>query len=163
MHPSIISILARLRQDVGEILKPETIRDACLQAGYSWRNRKLDPVATVSLFLLQILHGNTACQRVVQFGEWAFTATAYCKARKRLPLAVVQVLVEMVGETEGDILIARRPLGVLGRLKGTCRTSNDQTFNRLSEFEPVPIWTQPLQNPDPGPVARRLACAPRGC
>ncbi len=96
MHPSIISILARLRQDVGEILKPETIRDACLQAGYSWRNRKLDPVATVSLFLLQVLHGNTACQQVVRFGEWAFTATAYCKARKRLPLAVLQALVEMV-------------------------------------------------------------------
>ena len=96
MHPSIISILARLRQDVGEILKPETIRDACLRAGYSWRNRKLDPVATVSLFLLQVLHGNTACRHVVQFGEWAFTATAYCKARKRLPLAVLQALVEMV-------------------------------------------------------------------
>lgn len=96
MHPSIISILARLRQDVGEILKPETIREACRQAGYSWRNRKLDPHATVSLFLRQILHGNTACQHVVQFGEWAFSATAYCKARKRLPLAVLQTLVEMV-------------------------------------------------------------------
>ena len=96
MHPSIISILARLRQDVGEILTPETIRDACLQEGYSWRHRKLDPVATVSLFLLQVLHGNTACQQVVRFGEWAFTATAYCKARKRLPLAVLQALVQMI-------------------------------------------------------------------
>lgn len=96
MHPSIIPVLARLRQDIGGILKPETIHQACRQAGYSWRNRKLDPVATVSLFLLQILHGNTACQHVVQFGHWAFTATAYCKARKRLPLSVLQSLVEMV-------------------------------------------------------------------
>lgn len=96
MHPSIISVLARLRQDVAEILQPRAIRDACRRAGYSWRNRKLDPVATISLFLLQILHGNTACQHVVQFGQWAFTATAYCKARKRLPLAVLQALVEMV-------------------------------------------------------------------
>jgi Transposase DDE domain len=96
MHPSILSIRTRLRQDVGEILKPETIGDACRRAGYSWRNRTLDPVATISLFLLQILHGNTACQHVVQLGEWAFTATAYCKARKRLPLAVVQALVEMI-------------------------------------------------------------------
>jgi hypothetical protein len=96
MHPSIIPVLDRLRQDLAEILRPQAIRDACRHAGYSWRNRTLDPVATVSLFLLQILHGNTACQHVVQFGQWTFTATAYCKARKRLPLAVLQTLVEMV-------------------------------------------------------------------
>ena len=99
MHTSIIPVLARLRQDVGEILTPDVIRDACRRGGYRWRNRKLDPVATVSLFLMQILHGNTACQHVVQFGRWAFTATAYCKARKRLPLAVLQALVEMVAGT----------------------------------------------------------------
>lgn len=96
MHPSILPVLARLRQDLAEILQPQAIRDACRHAGYSWRNRTLDPVATISLFLLQILHGNTACQHVVQFGQWAFSATAYCKARKRLPLAVLQALVEMV-------------------------------------------------------------------
>ena len=50
MHASIIPLLARLRQDISDILKPEAIREACRQAGYSWRNRKLDPVATVSLF-----------------------------------------------------------------------------------------------------------------
>ena len=96
MQPLIISVLARLRQDVAEILTPQSIRDACHRAGYSWRTRTLDPVATISLFLLQILHGNTACQHVVQFGQWAFSASAYCKARKRLPLAVLQTLVEMV-------------------------------------------------------------------
>lgn len=96
MHASIILVLARLRQDLAEILQPQTIRDACRHAGYCWRNRTLDPVATVSLFLLQILHGNTACQHVVQFGQWTFSASAYCKARKRLPLAVLQTLVEMV-------------------------------------------------------------------
>ena len=64
--------------------------------GYSWRNRTLDPAATISLFLLQILNGNTACQHVVHFGRWAFTASAFCKARQRLPLAVLQSLGEMV-------------------------------------------------------------------
>jgi hypothetical protein len=85
MHASIGPVLARLRQDISGILSPETIREASRQAGYSWRNRKLDPVATTSLFLLQILHGNTACQHVVHFGRWAFSATAYCQARMRLP------------------------------------------------------------------------------
>ncbi len=77
MHLHIMPVLARLRQDISEILTPESIREACRRAGYSWRNRKLDPVATVTLFLLQILHANTACQQVVQFGQWAFSATAY--------------------------------------------------------------------------------------
>ena len=96
MQPSIIPVQARLRQDVAKILTPDAIRDARRRAGCSWRDRTLDLVATVSLFLLQILRGNTACQHVVQFGRWAFTASAYCKARKRLPLAVLQALVAMV-------------------------------------------------------------------
>jgi hypothetical protein len=96
MHDSIIPVLARLRQDLSTILKPDAIREACRRAGYSWRDRKLDPVATISLFLLQILKGNTACQHVVHYGRWAFSATAYCKARRRLPLRVLQALVEAV-------------------------------------------------------------------
>ena len=96
MHHSIISLLARLRQDLAEVLHPSTIHRACRQVGYSWRDRTLDPVATISLFLLQILNGNTACQHVVHFGRWAFTASAFCKARKRLPLGVLQSLVEAV-------------------------------------------------------------------
>jgi len=96
MPTRILPILDRLRQDLAQILGPESIRSACQQAGYRWRNRELDPVATVMLFLLQILHGNTACEHVVHFGQWAFTASAYCKARRRLPLQVLQILVEQI-------------------------------------------------------------------
>jgi hypothetical protein len=96
MHHSISHVLARLNQDLGEILSTDAVLEACRKAGYSWRERTLDPVATVSLFLLQILNGNTACQHVVHFGQWAFTASAYCKARKRLPLVVLQSLMESV-------------------------------------------------------------------
>jgi DDE family transposase len=94
MPTLIMPVLTRLRQDLASALSAEAILSACRQAKYSWRNRKLDPVATVSLFLLQILHGNTACQHVVHFGNWTFSAVAYCKARKRLPLRVLQVLLE---------------------------------------------------------------------
>ena len=96
MPTLIMPVLARLRQDLADALRPEAIRLACGQAQYSWRDRKLDPIATVSLFLLQVLHGNTACQHVVHFGNWAFSAAAYCKARKRLPLRVLQILLEQV-------------------------------------------------------------------
>jgi hypothetical protein len=92
----MMPVLSRLRQDVADRLTPDAIRRACHGAGYSWRGRKLDPVATLRLFLLQVLHGNTACRHVVHFAGWAFTAEAYCKARKRLPLRVLQALLERV-------------------------------------------------------------------
>jgi Transposase DDE domain len=94
MPPRIIPILNRLRQDIAARLTKQTIEEACRQANYSWRKRLLDPATTIYLFLLQILHGNTACRHVVHFGGWAFTDSAYCQARKRLPLAVFHSLLE---------------------------------------------------------------------
>jgi hypothetical protein len=89
-----LPILERLRQDQSALLAPAAIEDACRQEGYTWRQRLLDPVVTLYLFLLQILHGNTACQHVVQFGCWTFTDSAYCQARERLPLRVYHRLLE---------------------------------------------------------------------
>ncbi len=94
MPPRIIPVLDRLRQDIASGLSTETIEDACRQANHSWRKRILDPVTTIYLFLLQVLHGNTACRHVVHFGGWSFSDSAYCQARKRLPLAVFHALLE---------------------------------------------------------------------
>ncbi len=94
MPPRIIPILGRPRQDIAASVAPETIEEACRQVNYSWRSRILDPSTTIYLFLLQVLHGDTACQHVVHFGGWAFTDSAYCQARKRLPLAVYHRLLE---------------------------------------------------------------------
>src|SRR5215211_5973514 len=98
MPPRIVTILDRLRQDLAADLTPDAIEDACRQEKYSWRNRVLNPVTTVYLFLLQILHGNTACQHTVHFGQWNFTDSAYCAARKRLPLGVLHRLAGRVAE-----------------------------------------------------------------
>jgi DDE family transposase len=94
MPPRIIPILDRLRQDIASGLSKETIEQACRQANHSWRKRILDPATTIYLFLLQILHGNTACCHVVHFGVWSFSDSAFCQARKRLPLAVFHALLE---------------------------------------------------------------------
>jgi hypothetical protein len=99
MPPRIIPILGRLRQDIAADLAKETIEEACRQVKYSWRKRILDPATTIYLFLLQVLHGNTACTHVVHFGNWSFTDSAYCQARKRLPLAVFHWLLEKVAAT----------------------------------------------------------------
>jgi len=99
MPPRILPILERLRQDQSEHLAPEAIEAACRQEGYTWRKRLLDPVVTIYLFLLQIVHGNTACSHVVHFGEWTFSDSAYCQARKRLPLRVFHRLLGWLAES----------------------------------------------------------------
>ena len=83
MPPRIVPILNRLRQDIAADLATDTIEEACRQTNHSWRKRLLDPATTVSLFLPQILHGNTACQHVAHFGGWSFTDSASCQARER--------------------------------------------------------------------------------
>ena len=99
MPVRIVTILGRLKQDLADELSPDAIEQACKQEKYSWRKRMLDPVTTVYLFILQILHGNTACSHVVHFGRWNFTDAAYCAARKRLPLAVLRRLAARIAES----------------------------------------------------------------
>ena len=55
MPPRIIAILSRLRQDVAAAISPKSIGEACEEVGYRWRERKLGPVATIHMFLLQVL------------------------------------------------------------------------------------------------------------
>jgi hypothetical protein len=92
MHHRIDTILRRIRQDVAERIDPESIRSACRDAGYSWRDRRLNPVAIIHWFLIQVLHGNTSIEHVALLGGGLFTAAAYCLARTALPLAVFQTV-----------------------------------------------------------------------
>jgi hypothetical protein len=96
--PRILTILGRLRQDLTADLSPDAIKQACHEEKYPWRDRVLNPVTTIYLFILQILHGNTACQHVAHFGQWNFTDSAYCAARKRLPLGVLRRLAGWIAE-----------------------------------------------------------------
>src|SRR5918996_3967144 len=55
-------------------LQPDAILAACQEAGYtSWRDRVLTPVTTLQLFLLQILHGNTACSHLPHLAGLRFS------------------------------------------------------------------------------------------
>jgi Transposase DDE domain len=92
MHHRIDTILKRLRQDVAQRLDPESIRSACREAGHSWRQCVLNPVAIVHWFVIQVLHGNTSLEHVARLGGGLFTGAAYCLARAFLPLAVFQLV-----------------------------------------------------------------------
>jgi DDE family transposase len=96
MALTIPKILKQFKANVAEALSPEAIRKVCRCLGHTWRDRILDPVTTVHVFMLQILHGNTACTALARLAGLAFTATAYCEARKRLPLSVFAVLLQRV-------------------------------------------------------------------
>ncbi len=51
------------------------------------------------MFLLQILHRNTACAHLPRLTGCDFTASAYCQARSRLPLAILQALLRRLVAT----------------------------------------------------------------
>jgi hypothetical protein len=94
MALSIPQILRQFKADVSKALAPERIVKICGYLGHKYRERVLDPVITVQVFLMQILHGNTACTALSRLAGIPFTAEAYCQARTRLPLALFEELLE---------------------------------------------------------------------
>jgi len=99
MAASIIEAVRRIKAEVAQWLLPETIQSICRAHGHTWRERVLDPVTTVHLFLLQMLHGNTACNHVPRLAGVSCTGQAYGQARTRLPLALLQQLLRQVTST----------------------------------------------------------------
>ena len=98
MVPSITAILQRLTGEWAALLQPDAILAVCQEIGYTgWRDRVLTPVTTVQLFLLQILHGNTACSHLPHLSGLRFSAAAYCQARAKLPLRFFDRLLERFG------------------------------------------------------------------
>src|SRR5215831_18920738 len=94
MSASIVDAVATIKQSVAKCLTAEAIHQACRQAGHTWRERELGPAPTIWAFMLQVLHGNTACAHVVRLAQLTCSTAAYCAARARLPLAVYQHLLE---------------------------------------------------------------------
>jgi Transposase DDE domain len=98
MVPSITTIRQRFSSEWAALLQPDAILTVCREIGYTaWRDRVLTPVTTVQLFLLQILHGNTACSHLPHLSGLRFSAAAYCQARTRLPLRFFALLLERFG------------------------------------------------------------------
>lgn len=92
MAESIAGALSRIKDDLAGVLDPLGVERVCRELGHDWRERELDPATTVALFVQQVLHGNCPCSEVRHIAGRPFTASAYCQARARLPLAVYQSL-----------------------------------------------------------------------
>jgi hypothetical protein len=89
--------LASVKADLAELLDEQAILACCRRLGHRWRNTLLDPAATLHLFIMQILSGNTACWGLRHLSGLSFTASAYCQARQRLPLETIRQLTRQVG------------------------------------------------------------------
>jgi hypothetical protein len=79
-------------------LDPAAIEESCRQHNHRWRERDLDPATTVASFLQQVTRGNLSCAETKQACNLRVTPQAYCTARSRLPLAVLQDLLSLTVE-----------------------------------------------------------------
>lgn len=104
MVPNVVEAVRQIKADLAERLSKAFIEGLCKSIGYTWRERRLGPVATIHLFLLQVLNGNTACDHVPRLAELNVTGDAYCKARARLPVELFERLLSAVCESLGSCL-----------------------------------------------------------
>ena len=92
-------VLARLKRDPIADLPVAAHVDQVLQSeGVAWRERLLPPLVTLRLFLIQILHGNCAIAALRQLGGLAFAVSSYSEARVRLPLQLLECLLQWVNQ-----------------------------------------------------------------
>jgi len=109
---SITEVIRHFKQNWTRELCPEAIERACREQGMTWRQSTLNPMVTVQVFFLQILHGNTACTHLPHLANLCFTAAAYCKARMRLKLQVLELLLRRsVEQLHDEVLDTSRWLG----------------------------------------------------
>jgi hypothetical protein len=94
---SIQCVLAQIKADLAAVFTEEHLTQICRDAGATWRERTLTPVFTIYVFLLQILHRNTAMTDLPRLSGRSFTPSAYCQARQRLPVAALRRLLHETG------------------------------------------------------------------
>lgn len=95
---SITNALGQVKDDLSQMLSRHVVQCVAQQKDYKWRDRLLEPATTILLFVTQVLHGNTAITHLRHLSGMNFSATAYCKARMRLPLSLLWKLCSRVTE-----------------------------------------------------------------
>jgi hypothetical protein len=84
--------LSRVQQGTDDFLLPQRLNQLACQRGLTFRNTPLTPGRTLQLFVQQVAHGNVSCWSVRHLAGEQFTDAAWCQARARLPLEVIQDL-----------------------------------------------------------------------
>jgi hypothetical protein len=82
--------LARVQQDSDHLLLPAHINQLAREGGHVFRQTTLTPGNTLRLFARQIANGNIACSAVHHLTDDEFSDTAWCQARQRLPMELIE-------------------------------------------------------------------------
>jgi len=93
---SIRHALAQVKEDLPRHIESHVYGYLAEHPEHIWRCRELDPLTFVLLFMTQVLGGNTAITELRHSAGMTCSATAYCKARKRLPRALLEYVTSMV-------------------------------------------------------------------
>ncbi len=131
MVNSILRAVREINSDAARHLQAATIERICRELNYTWRERLLGSAVTVQAFLLQVLHGNTACDHVPHRVGQPFTGTA---------------LRPSTGAVAASIVRAANGLQRAGRRTAGRRTNTDRAGgNRASERSSADAdWTDQL-------------------
>lgn len=106
---SITPVVGRVKHATDPFISSRLLLDLCRQLGHRFRRGTLDPVHTIQLFLLQVLHGNIAITHLRHLSPRQFTASAYCQARRRLPLELFRRLFRTVTDAMFNAIPDRVP------------------------------------------------------
>jgi hypothetical protein len=98
MTLNIVDAVNAIKRNVANCLTAKAIEQACHAERHQWRRRELGPARTVHAFIIQVLHGNTACTHTVRLAGLNCSAEAYCQARARLPLSVYERLLTQTSQ-----------------------------------------------------------------
>ena len=95
--------LQKVKDDYGQLIPAPAILQICAAVNYQFRQRLLGPVETIYLFLVQVLNGNTACSHLRHLTGIPCTGWAYGKARARLPVNLLAMLLRWVCQALGKV------------------------------------------------------------
>jgi hypothetical protein len=82
--------LSSIRNGTDDFLQPALIDQLARAGNIQFRNTTLTPGNTLRLFVQQVAHGNIACTAVRHLAEKDFSDSAWCQARARLPIELIQ-------------------------------------------------------------------------
>ena len=84
---TIASAVRQVKADLPQLITDHANAALAEQTEFTWRDRSLNPLATILLF---VTHGNTAIEHLRHLAAMTVSATAYCQARMRLPLKLLE-------------------------------------------------------------------------
>jgi len=98
MVTNIGQALEQVKADLPDLIAQHVVDYLVEHPEWKTRDRKLSPHKVLMLLITQIMHGNTAINHLRHLANMICTGAAYCNARMRLPLELVQQVSRRVME-----------------------------------------------------------------